>query len=325
MRETFELIEKIYYVFLSIIGVPVNVLAIVILSQGKCGLSICTTRYLVAMAAADLLSIIITVIIWRIIYYYIPGSILEVTPVCGVIAGLFSFITDCSVWFTVAFSFDRFVAICCNKWKAKYCSGKVAAAVLATTSIFFFCKDVPVYFTFEPETLVNGVPWGCLRKSVYFTEPGWVAYDCLDKVLSPLFPFALILLLNALTVRYILVSNRIRKRLRGHRTEEKSSDPEMESRRKSVILLFALSGNFLLLWLAYVIYFFHYVIAQINPEHDTDSTFIFQQISFMLLTLSCCTNTFIYAVTQTKFREQLESALKYPIITVIQLGTVRNR
>ncbi|XP_032873013.1 probable G-protein coupled receptor 139 [Amblyraja radiata] len=300
-------------------------MAIMILSRGKCGLSVCTTRYLVAMAAADLWSIIITVIIWRIIFYYIPGSILEVTPVCAVIAGLFLFITDCSVWFTVAFSFDRFIAICCNKWKAKYCSGKVAAAVLATVCILFCCKNVPIYFTLEAEKLVDGVPWGCPRKPSYFTEPGWVAYDCLDKVLCPLLPFALILLLNALTVRHILVANKIRKRLRGHGTEEKISDPEMENRRKSVVLLFALSGNFILLWLVYVIYFFHYVIAQIDPEHDTDSTFIFQQISFMLLTLSCCTNTFIYAVTQTKFREQLQSALKYPIITIIQLGMVRNR
>ncbi|XP_051864871.1 C-C chemokine receptor type 1-like [Pristis pectinata] len=294
----------------------VNLLAIVILSRGKCGLSACTSRYLVAMAAADLLSLIVTVILWRIVVYYFPGTLLEVTPVCSAIGVFFCAVTDCSVWFTVAFSFDRFVAICCNKLKAKYCTVNTATATLATTCALFCIKNVPVYFTLEPEEIIDNIPWRCPRKPGYYTDPGWVAFDWLDKGSTPLFPFALILLLNALTVRHILVASQIRKKLRGQRTEENRSDPEMESRRKSVILLFAVSGNFILLWLPYVINFLYYSIAQVNPDNDTDSTFVFQQVSFMLLTLSCCTNTFIYAATQSKFREQLTNAIKYPVISI---------
>ncbi|XP_078288072.1 uncharacterized protein LOC144612368 [Rhinoraja longicauda] len=88
----------------------VNLVAIVILSRGKCGLSTCTTRYLVAMAAADLLTLITGVILFRLRYHFFPWSILSITPVCSVFDVLKSAATDCSVWFTVTFTFDRFVA-----------------------------------------------------------------------------------------------------------------------------------------------------------------------------------------------------------------------
>ncbi|XP_038654756.1 uncharacterized protein LOC119966865 isoform X2 [Scyliorhinus canicula] len=50
----------------------VNGVAIVILSHGNIGLSTCTTRYLLAMAMADLLVIITEVIFNRINSYYFP-------------------------------------------------------------------------------------------------------------------------------------------------------------------------------------------------------------------------------------------------------------
>ncbi|XP_067865111.1 probable G-protein coupled receptor 139 [Heterodontus francisci] len=209
MDRTIDSILKIYYPFLAVIGVPVNLLAIVILSRGKCGLSTCTTRYLVAMAIMDLLLIITEIILWRIRYHYFPGSFLNITPVCSVNIVLLRAATDCSVWFTVTFTFDRFVAICCQKLKSKYCTKKTAAVVLATTCILLCSKNIPFYFRYEPGEIID---------------------------------------------------------------------------------------NF-----------------------DDDSRYIIQQVGYMLHNLSCCTNTFIYVVTQSKFREQVKSAVKYPVTSIIQL------
>ncbi|XP_059813606.1 probable G-protein coupled receptor 139 [Hypanus sabinus] len=325
MAGTFPEIENRCYIFLAIIGIPVNLLGIVILSRGKCGLSACTSRYLVAMAAVDQLVLIVAVILWRLVFHHFPGSFIEVTPVCSTIAGGFGAVTDFSVWFTVAFSFDRFIAICCDKLRVKYCTVSMATAVLASVGAVCSIKNIPIYFTLEPEELIDNIPWGCPRKQEYYSETGWVAFDWFDKVSKPLFPFALVLLLNALTVRHILVASQIRKRLRGQRTEKSRGDPEMESRRKSVILLFAVTGNFILLWLPYVINFVYYYVARVNPDDDTESTFIFQQVAYMMLTLSCCTNTFIYAATQSKFRQQLQNAIKYPVISIGQLVIARVR
>ncbi|XP_072409807.1 probable G-protein coupled receptor 139 [Chiloscyllium punctatum] len=316
MLQLFTIVDKVYYITIAAIGVPVNALAIVILSLGKCGLSKCTTHYLVAMATADLMVIITDVILYQLNHYFYQGSFLHLTPACIVIQFLLLVSSDCSVWFTVTFSADRFVTICCRKLKLKYCTVKAAAVILSTTFTLFILKNAPIFVTREPMIVVDNVQWSCQIKDSYYTELGWVVYDWVDKVLTPLLPFSLVLLFNALTVRYVLVANRIRKGLRNHNTEEKRSDPEMESRRKSMILLFTISSSFILLWSPYVINFLYYRIATIDPKSYNESLLVFERIGYMLLSLSCCTNTFIYGVTQSKFREQFISALKYPLTAI---------
>ncbi|XP_078082225.1 putative G-protein coupled receptor 139 [Mustelus asterias] len=319
MMFVFQMVKKIFYTILGVIGVPVNLLAIVILTRGKCGLSVCTTRYLVAMAMSDLMLIVTQVILWRVIYYYFGYSFLDITPVCRVHYVLNYAAMDCSVWFTVTFSFDRFVAICCQKMKIKYCTGKTAAVVLGTTGTLLCLKNIPFYFTQEPGEIIDNIPWFCIEKSSYYTDPGWVVFDWFDTVLTPLIPFVLILLINAFTVRHILVASRVRKGLRAQTKGEDHSDPEMESRRKSVILLFTISGSFILMWLLSVIYFLYYKITGADPNYYTDSEYIFQQVGYMLKNFSCCTNTFIYVVTQSNFREQIKIAVKSPLTSIHQL------
>ncbi|XP_062896283.1 probable G-protein coupled receptor 139 [Mobula hypostoma] len=319
MFETIYRVRKIYYLVIAVIGVPVNLVAIVILSRGKCGLSTCTTRYLVAMATADLQTIIFEVLLWRVSYYYFSGSFLDITPVCSVISSLGVAATDCSVWFTVTFTFDRFVTICCQNLKAKYCTGKTAAVVLTTTGVLLSFKNVPNFFVHSPMKMIGNIPWDCIPKPGYYADHGWVGYRWLSTVLTPLLPFILILLLNVLAVRHILVTSRVRKGLRGQSKVENCSDPEMESRRRSVILLLTVSGSFIILWSVNVAEFLYNTIAGLDQNNYNDSEYIFQQLGYMLVILSCCTNTFIYGVTQSKFREQLISAVKYPLTSIIHL------
>ncbi|XP_072346515.1 probable G-protein coupled receptor 139 [Scyliorhinus torazame] len=311
-----SMFTKIFYLVLAIIGVPVNLLAILILSRRKCGLSTCTTCYLIAMATADLLVIIIVVILTTINDYYFPVSFLYITPVCSVKSVLMGAATECSVWFTVTFSFDRFVAICCQKLQTKYCTVKTAAVVLSTTGIILLLKNIPFYFTKEPMFIFQNVPWGCATTISSYTDRRWVGFQWFDKIITPLLPFGLILLINALTVRHILMTSRVRKGLRSQHKGENDSDPEMESRRKSMILLFAISGTFILLWSVNVLKFMY--IKIIGLFSISDSAYILQNVSGLLLNCNCCTNTFIYVITQARFREQIKLAVKYPLTVIIQ-------
>ncbi|XP_055502462.1 compound eye opsin BCRH2-like [Leucoraja erinacea] len=276
------------------------------------------------MATADLLTIIIEVILWRLSYYYFYGTFLDMTQMCIVIHVAGRAATDCSVWFTVFFTFDRFVAICCQKMKAKYCTGKAAAVVLTTTGILLCCKNIPLYFIYEAGKVINNVAWDCFRKPSAYTDPGWVGYDWLATVLTPLLPFVLIMLLNTLTVRHILVASRVRKGLRIQSNGDKRSDPEMESRRRSAILLFTISGSFIVLWSLLVADFIYYTFSGADPRNYTVSEYIFQHVGDILMAVSCCTNTFIYGVTQSKFREQLMNAARYPLTSIIQMIHNRN-
>uniref|UniRef100_UPI00398F22F6 probable G-protein coupled receptor 139 n=1 Tax=Pristiophorus japonicus TaxID=55135 RepID=UPI00398F22F6 len=316
------LVYAIYYTVLAAIAIPVNLVAIVILSRGRCGLSRCITRYLVSMAVTDLLVIITAVMLNRIPGIYFPGSFLSITPVCSLSITLIYASRDSSVWLTVTFTFDRYVAICCQKLKTKYCTEKTAAVVIGTVCTVGCLINIPWYFLHEPMYIIDNVPWYCRLKEIRYTSPVWAAFQWIDRILTPCAPFFLILMLNALTVRHILVASTARQRLRTGSNGENQSDPEMQSRRKSMVLLFAISGSFILLWMAYVVqFFFERLIISYKIAGFTDPKFIFLESSNMLQLLSCCTNTFIYAVTQSKFREEFKNMVQYPLNIIGKLVT----
>ncbi|XP_067836153.1 probable G-protein coupled receptor 139 [Heptranchias perlo] len=329
-------VQDIYYPVLAAVGVPgkplkfisllpflsltVNLVAIVILSRGKCGLSKCISRYLVGMAVADLLVVITDPILRWIGQIYLPRSFLDITPVCSLIIFLSYATAVVSVWLTVAFTFDRFVAICCEKLKTKYCTEKTAAVVLGTVSVLGCLESLPWYFTLKPDYIIDNVPWFCVITRSFRTSPSWSAFDLFHLILTPCVPFCLILLLNVLTVRRILVASRARSGLRGHSNGENHKDAEMENRKKSIIILFSISGSFILLWVTQVIFYIFARIINIQSYNSaTDPVYIAEHTAKMLQLFSSCTNTCIYVLTQTKFREELKNAVKYPFHLIVKL------
>ncbi|XP_067870083.1 probable G-protein coupled receptor 139 [Heterodontus francisci] len=299
-----------------------NLAVIVILSRGRCGLSRCITYYLVSMAVTDLLVIFTVVILNRIAGIYFPVSFLNITPICGLRSVLEYAFVGCSAWLTVAFTFDRFVAICCQKLKIKYCTEKTVVRVIGIVSILNCLKNTFWYFALEPLYTINTVPWFCGLKLIFYMSPAWAAYDWIHRILTPFLPCILILLFNALTVRHILVASKARKRLRAHSNVENQSDLEMEKRRMSIILLFAISGSFILLYLLSIITILYVRMANITYLSGSDfseSTFILEEYGYMLQLLSCCINPFIYTGTQSKFREELKNGVKHPLSLIVKL------
>ncbi|XP_067874797.1 probable G-protein coupled receptor 139 [Heterodontus francisci] len=289
-------------------------MAIMILSRGKCGLSKCITCYLVAMAVADLLVVLTSVLLNRIIAAYFPVSFLSITPVCALKTSLVYAAKDSSVWLTVAFTFDRYVAICWGKkLKHKYCTKQTARGVVGTVLALSCLRNIPWYFSLEPLYISNNIPWYCNFKSIFYTTPPWITFSYLSHILTPLVPLILIVLLNALTVRSIVLANRTRRALRGKQYGEEENDLEIQKRRKSIILLLTLSGNFVTLWMTFTV---HYLYFRITNSYSytgyNDPLYILQEAGYMLLLLSCCTNTFIYAVIQKNFREDFRHSLNYP-------------
>ncbi|XP_078272176.1 putative G-protein coupled receptor 139 [Rhinoraja longicauda] len=320
-RSIIPQIEEIYYPILALIGIPGNLMAIVILSRGNCGLSKCITRYMVAMAVADLLVIIFDVILYEINDMYFPLSFLHYTPVCSLKIALVFAAIDCSVWLTVAFTIDRYIAICCHTLRVKYCTERTAVIVIVAVSGLSFVENIPIYFENEHLEIIDKVPWFCKVKSNLSSLPIWVAYFFFDITLTPLVPFLLIVLLNALTTRHILQASRIRKGLRGEGRSDDCPDPEIVNRRKSIILLLSISSSFILLWM---VTFVHYICTQFAGVEFMDTDYndpfaIMEHTGYMLQCMSSCTNTFIYAVAQAKFRESLTNIVKYPFILLNKL------
>ncbi|XP_069755520.1 probable G-protein coupled receptor 139 [Narcine bancroftii] len=312
----------IFYPALATFGVPGNLVTIVILSRGRCGLSRCITRYLVGMAVTDLLVLITAVILNRLSVIYFPVFFLSTTPVCRLKIAIIYVARDSSVWLTVAFTFDRFVAICCPNWNAKYCTNKVAGMVIGSICAVSCLKNIPWYFVYEPLYIKDDVPWFCNIKLNFYSELLWTAFDWIDRILNPCAPFLLMSLLNALTVRYILVANKARKRVQLQNTGDKQTDRELDNRRKSIVLLFTISGCFLVLWTTYIVNFLYVRFSHTNystGSNFSDPWFILQEAGNMSQLLSCCNNTCIYAGTQRKFRDEIINGLKYPLNLIRKL------
>ncbi|XP_062895290.1 probable G-protein coupled receptor 139 [Mobula hypostoma] len=296
-----------------------NLLAIVILSQGKCGLSKCITLYLVGMAAADLVVVISNPLLKRTAEIYFPRSFLFITPVCRLVTWLMFASTATSVWLTVAFTVDRFVAICCDKLKTKYCTERTAAVVIGTVSVLACLVTVPWGFQYESGEIIDGVSWYCVLKPSFTNSPSWVAFEIFHRIFYPCVPFILMLLFNILTVRRILATSRARRGLRGQKSGENDKDLEMENRRKSIVLLFSITASFILLWGTLVVFFIYSRITRRFVYSVTDPGYVTAQASIMLQVLSSCTNTCIYVLTQSKFREELKNAVKYPLNRILKL------
>ncbi|XP_078286305.1 putative G-protein coupled receptor 142 [Rhinoraja longicauda] len=267
------------------------------------------------MSMADLLVIITDVLLRTVAVMYFPRSFLNITPVCSTSFVLAVASTLISVWFTVAFTFDRFVAICYQNVKAKYCTERTATVIMGIVCVFSCLIGVPWYFAIDPEYNTENKPWGCVLKQAFLNLSSWASFELFMYTLIAWFPFLLLLLLNSLTARHVLMSGRIRRGLRSRNSGDNDKDPEMENRRKSVVLLFCISGSFMLLWSTEVIYILAERVFGAPYVKDSDC----EAIAFMLQRLSTCTNTAIYGLTQNKFREQVKSAVKYPIYLIIKL------
>ncbi|XP_067916301.1 probable G-protein coupled receptor 139 [Heterodontus francisci] len=318
---TILLIKEIYYPILAAISVPANLLTIVILSRGNCSLSKCISIYITAMATADLLVMMINVILYYIFSYHFPFSFLSHTPVCQFILYMTVVTLDLSVWFTVSFTFDRFVAICCQKLKTRYCTERTAAAVITTFSVLIFFQNIPFFFAFEPQQIINKVQWGCLQSAAYFSSPLGAAHLWFHLAWIVWVPFTSIFLFNSLTIRHIVVASKARRGLRGHKSDNQC-DPEIQKRRKSIILLFTISASFILLWLTAALTVSITGLANINDSQrdHKNARYIASETGAMLKLLNSCPNTCIYAVTQRKFRKELKKILQSPRILILRFA-----
>ncbi|XP_072892365.1 probable G-protein coupled receptor 139 [Hemitrygon akajei] len=295
---------------------PVNLTAIVILSRGKCGLSKGITRYLLAMAVADLAVVLIEVAFYQIVEAYGAYWLQPSVPFCLVHYVLCYLSLDCSVWLTVAFTFDRFVAICWSKIQTKYCTPRIAGWVIGAICVAFCLKNVPYYFLHR-KNAINSLK--CFSKGGLHMDSEFEWFYWLDRLLNPLLPFFLIFVLNILTVRRILVASRVRRGLRGQRNSEKQQDPEMKSRRQSIVLLFTLSASFLLCWATTTLVFI-FMRCLYRDLETSIRLWRAQRAGAVIQLFSCCTNTFIYGVTQTKFREQLKNVLLFPVDLLVKMA-----
>ncbi|XP_043541162.1 probable G-protein coupled receptor 139 [Chiloscyllium plagiosum] len=289
-------------------------MTVLILSQGKCGLSKGITHYMIAMATGDMMVLVFNVIVSQIFKYHFPDSLLSYTPACRLSAFLQGFSLQLSIWFTIAFTFDRFVAICCNKLKSRFCTERSANVVMFIVSALSILVNIPLPFRYEHTHVLNNVQWGCRTITAYLTSPAWAAHRWLTNISNMFLPIPLLLLLNTFTVGHILAASRVRRALKysSYGAGEMGRDPELKSRRTSIILLFTISGCFMVLSVPITVIHICVRLTHITSFQVSNSLYVAIRAAFLLMCTSSCTSTCIYALTQRRFREVVKNLLKSP-------------
>ncbi|XP_032871846.1 probable G-protein coupled receptor 139 [Amblyraja radiata] len=293
-------------------------LTVAILYRGKCGLSKGTTRYMVAMAISNLLVLIAHVLIEKIYMYYTPNSFLFLTAICPSNIYLRVVTLDYSVWLTMSFTFDRFVSICCPKLRLAYCTDRTAVMVIVSLWPLSCLKFIPFNFMYVPRLIVDSVKWECRPKRDFFISGWWLVFSWMCTISLPLLPILIMVLFNGLTVRNIIAANRVRRRLKA---TDSGKDTEAENRRKSIVLLFTVSGAFILLWTTVTVSFICTRVTVNFAGGDHSSPFyIANEVGVLLTHVSSCANSCIYGMTQRKFRLEVKNAFTH-LTSIVQLMT----
>ncbi|XP_059495598.1 probable G-protein coupled receptor 139 [Stegostoma tigrinum] len=313
---------EILFPILAIFGIPANLMTLLILSDGKCGLSQGITCYMRAMATADLMVLVFNVIVNEIIMNHFPGSPMNYTLICRLNTFLQGLSLQLSIWFTIAFTFDRFVVICCHRLKVRYCTERKANVVISTVSVLNIIINIPLPFRYEAAYVVNSVQWGCHTITSYHTSPGWTAHRWVTNISTMFLPIPLLLLLNSLTAQHILVASRARRALKVSSSGgagKLGSDPELKSRRTSIILLFTISGCFVVLSMPITVIHICVGVTQTVTFVGSNSLYLAIRVTFLMMCTSSCTNTCIYALTQRRFREEMKKLVKSPYSILCKL------
>ena len=119
------------------------------------------SRYFLVLAVADLMVLTFDVNLYEIKYAYFPYSFLNYIPICSLNLALLVLPIDCSLWLTAVFTFDRFVALCCQNIRTKYCTEKTATKVITVVCFSIILQNAPIYFINEPLEIIEKIPLHC--------------------------------------------------------------------------------------------------------------------------------------------------------------------
>jgi len=192
-----------------LIGIVGNIVSIILLLR-KAFRQTTTGVYLPLTAVADIM-------------FLLTGAleILEVTHVfdvreynvwtCRMYKVLHYTAGDVSIWLLVAFTFDRFIAVCFPLRKQRVCRWRRAVVASTVIVLLSLAKNVHEFWTRGPEYTTSGqFRRICGSQQQYhfflqFVRP-WIAFTLIVAV-----PFILILFFNCMIVHVLIKSHRLRK------------------------------------------------------------------------------------------------------------------
>jgi len=288
-----------------LVGILGNILSIIVL-QSKTFRFTTTGVYLPITAAADTL-------------FLLTGAleILEMAEIfdvreynvwtCRMYKVLHYTGGDVSIWLLVAFTFDRFVAVCFPLSKRRVCTWKRAVIASITIVLLSLAKNLHEFWTRGPEYRANGqLRRICGSQKEYsfflnYVRP-WLVFAVVMAI-----PFILIMVFNCLIVYGLIKATRTRRMsvaVPASRASSATVPTTGSSFRQTTFMCLSISFTFLICIAPSIVL----LIGKPYWKYRTNMAYKnAKAISNFLVFINHCINFFLYCVTGQRFRDELKA------------------
>ncbi|KAL4658125.1 putative G-protein coupled receptor 139 [Arapaima gigas] len=273
----------IYYSVLLCLGLPANILTVIILSQLVVRRQKSSYNYLLALAVADILVLFLIVFVDFLLEDFILGA--QLPPSLNKVVQVMEFSAiHTSIWITVPLTVDRYIAVC---HPLRYHSMSYPARtrrIILVVYIGCLLTSAPYYWW--PD-LLQGLPNGSSDGGCNLGQHVLVWAHCITVYLVPC---SIFFVLNAVIVRKLHRRHRT-LRLRGYSTG------------KTTAILLAITSVFAVLWAPRVVMIlYHLYAAPPAKPGPARLLHLVTDVANMLALLNTGINFFLYCFISKRFR-----------------------
>ncbi|ESN92487.1 hypothetical protein HELRODRAFT_194208 [Helobdella robusta] len=300
---------KIFTILISPIGLVGNILTIVVMRK-KPFLASSACVYLPAIAIFDILTLVTSVPNEWTSWYNIQYP----TWLCCLHRFINYSTGDISVWILVAFTMDRFIAVCFPFKKQLFCTPRKALLTVFICTLLAVFKNAHVFWT---RGYVESKA-KCTKVSRYRTFEDTIR-PYIVLVTVSLLPFFCILIFNGFIIHHLLKSSKTKpKSFSGRRVSAaknslstgEAHNTEKESGKRDKKSFYQTTAMCLSVSFAFLVLYFPTIVVQIckeSKEFDKNDTFeVIRNISNMLPLVNHSINFYLYCLTGVRFRNELK-------------------
>ena len=239
LDQVLNVLQLYYTPLIVVLGVCGNIASMLVLFLTKLrGQS--SSFYLSALAASDTGFLLTQLVGWL---EEVKLPLFSQPVVCQ----LTQYVANCcsltSAWFVVAFTVERFVAVCYPLHRPSFCTVHRAKMVIAALTIISALVNVYALVIIRPIPLEDGQVVCDIDFGTYPSVGFWLT--AVDMVVSLVLPFLLIVLLNVQIARAICRLELVRRMMYVSSAEH--GTPRANSQQKITKMLLIVSSVFLLL------------------------------------------------------------------------------
>uniref|UniRef100_T1JCS4 G-protein coupled receptors family 1 profile domain-containing protein n=1 Tax=Strigamia maritima TaxID=126957 RepID=T1JCS4_STRMM len=295
-------IQKVLIPITVIIGVLGNTVTIVVLTRRRMRSS--THLYLTALATSDFFYLIFNFTL-SLIHYDSVKSYYTYFEYYGYGHMLTDACSNTSVWLTVSFTLERYIAVCHPIRGKVLCTESRAKFVVIGVFLFCFISTLPTPFEYAMGTrrdsntnqTLYAIGYSSLGDDATYQK----VYYWFTTIFFILIPLTLIAVFNSFLIRAVHHSKQERRRMtsvRGERQEQYSSQET-----KITIMLIAVVVLFLLCQVPTSIMLIYGTMSEYGSEKEHTIVVSLNNICNLLMAINASCNFVLYCAFSDRYRK----------------------